>query len=130
MDIKKDIETIEDIRILVDTFYGNVRKDPLIGPIFNDVIGNRWPEHLEKMYRFWQTVLLGEYTYNGAPFPPHARLPVGQQHFDAWLTLWHATVDQFFMGEKAEEAKWRGDKMATMFLSKIEYFRNNSSPPL
>lgn len=121
---------IEDIRLLVDTFYKKVRVDLLLGPVFNSVIKDRWPEHLEKMYRFWQTVLLGEHTYYGSPFPPHSKLPVEQKHFAAWLTLWHETIDSHFTGEKAEEAKWRGDKMAVMFLSKIQYYRNNPARPL
>lgn len=130
MDMKRAIETMEDIRLLVDTFYGKVRKNPLIGPIFDEVIGDQWPVHLEKMYRFWQTVLFGEHTYYGAPFPPHAQLPVDRQHFDTWLGLWHTTLDQLFTGEKAAEAKWRGDKMAAMFLSKIDYYRSRPSTPL
>lgn len=130
MEKKREITTIDDIHLLVDTFYDKVRKDPLIGPIFDRVIKDRWPEHLEKMYRFWQTVLFGEHTYFGGPFPPHARLPVDQRHFDAWLRLWRGTVDRFFEGEKAAEAKWRGEKMAVMFLSKIEYYRNSTSNPL
>ncbi|MFC3198715.1 group III truncated hemoglobin [Parapedobacter deserti] len=130
MDKKKDITTIDDIRLLVDTFYGNVRRDQLIGPIFEGVIGNRWPEHLQKMYRFWQTALFGEHTYLGRPFPPHAELPVEKRHFDAWLGLWCSTVDRFFEGEKAEEAKWRGEKMAVMFLSKINFYRSSTSKPL
>ncbi|SEK54993.1 group III truncated hemoglobin [Parapedobacter koreensis] len=130
METKSDIETIADIQLLVDTFYGNVRLNPLIGPVFDSVIQGRWPEHLEKMYRFWQTVLLGEYTYQGAPFPPHASLPIGKAHFNAWLGLWRDTVDGLFTGEKAEEAKWRAEKMATMFLSKIEYYRSHPRRPL
>jgi hemoglobin len=82
------------------------------------------------MYSFWQTVLLGEHTYYGSPFPPHAQLPIEQQHFDTWLKLWHETLDEHFTGAKAEEAKWRGDKMAAMFLTKISYYRNHSSMPL
>jgi len=125
-----DITGIEDIKLLVDSFYGQVREHSLLAPIFNGVIGNRWPQHLEKMYRFWQTVLLQEHTYYGSPFPPHARLPVTQEHFDAWLGLWHRTVDSLFRGPKADEAKWRGDKMAVMFLTKIDYYRNNPAKPL
>jgi len=130
MENKKDITTIDDIKVLVNTFYGKVRNDSLLGDIFNGVIQNRWPEHLEKMYRFWQTVLLEEHTYYGRPFPPHAKLPVEQKHFDAWLKLWHETVNEYFEGPKADEAKWRGDKMAVMFMSKIEYYRNSSATPL
>jgi hemoglobin len=126
----KDISSLDDIKLLVDTFYGQVRIDPLLGGIFNGAIQDRWPQHLEKMYRFWQTVLLEEHTYNGSPFPPHAVLPIERRHFDAWLGIWNRTIDAHFAGPKAEEAKWRGDKMATMFLAKLTYFRGASGTSL
>jgi hemoglobin len=126
MSQQKDITTFEDIQLLVDSFYGKVRVNSLLGGIFNGVIKDRWPEHLEKMYRFWQTVLLGEHTYWSSPFPPHAQMPIAQQHFDTWLKLWHETIDQHFAGVKADEAKWRAEKMAVMFLSKIQYYRQSS----
>jgi hemoglobin len=125
MQSRQEILTIDDIKLLVDTFYQRVQADKLLGPIFNEQIQDKWPIHLEKMYRFWQTVLLEEYTYNGAPFPPHARLPVGPEHFAQWLELFTKTIDELFTGEKADEAKWRAGKMATMFMAKIEYFKNN-----
>lgn len=127
---KKDIVALDDIKLLVNTFYQKIRVNMVLGDIFNGVIQDRWPEHLEKMYRFWQTVLLSEHTYYGSPFPPHAFLPVEQPHFDEWLKLWHDTLDEHFTGVKADEAKWRGDKMAIMFHSKIGYYRNNSATPL
>ena len=130
MNNRGDIETLEDIKKLVDTFYGQIRKDELLGPIFNGIIQDRWPQHLEKMHRFWQTVLLGDHTYYGSPFPPHAKLPVEQKHFDTWLGLWHESIDKLFAGPKADEAKWRGDKMAVMFLSKINYYKGSSAIPL
>ncbi len=123
----KDISTLEDIKLLVDTFYSKVQKDPLIGPIFNAKIGDRWPEHLEKMYRFWQTILLEVHTYSGSPFPPHKHLPVEKIHFDTWMKVFTETVDTFFTGPIATEAKLRGEKMAEMFYYKIEYFKNSSS---
>jgi len=125
MKMKKEIETLEDIKKLVNSFYGKVREDELLAEIFNTVIQNRWPEHLEKMYRFWQTVLLGEHTYIGSPFVPHARLPVEKQHFERWLKLFYITVDEYFTGELAEKAKWQGERMAQMFNMKIEHYRNH-----
>mgnify|MGYP001166003874 FL=1 len=121
----KEIITIEDIKLLVDAFYTKVRTDSLLAPIFNDKIQDRWPLHLEKMYRFWQTVLLNQHTYNGSPFVPHAKLPVDQHHFDRWLLLFYQTIDENFSGEKATEAKWRAEKMAEMFYHKIEYYKSN-----
>lgn len=126
----KDIECMEDIQLLVDSFYGDIRNDDLLGPIFKAIIRDRWPEHLEKMYRFWQTVLLGDHTYFGSPFPPHAAMPLEQHHFNTWLALWHGTVDRDFTGPVADEAKWRGDKMAALFLSKIEFLRNSNTTSL
>jgi hemoglobin len=120
----KEIITLEDIKKLVDTFYEKVREDELIGRIFNERIQNRWPQHLEKMYTFWQTVLLGEHTYFGSPFPPHANLPISHKHFERWMQLFNQTLDELFTGEKAEEAKWRAAKMAEIFESKIEYYKN------
>lgn len=122
--MNKDIEHLEDIQLLVNTFYGRVQQDDLIGPIFNERLEGKWPYHLEKMYAFWQTVLLEEHTYNGRPFPPHAKLPVQTEHFERWKQIFNTTVDELFEGKIAEEAKWRAERMAAMFLSKIEYFRN------
>lgn len=127
---KKDILSLDDIKLLVDTFYDKVRADKLIGPIFDERIQDRWPQHLAKMYTFWQTVLLGEHTYFGSPFPPHAQLPVEQIHFERWLALFAETLNELFSGEVAKEAIWRANKMAVMFQYKIEHFRNNATKSL
>jgi hemoglobin len=120
-----ELLTLADIKKLVDVFYERIREDNLLAPVFNAKIEDRWPQHLEKMYRFWQTVLLEEHTYFGSPFMPHAGLPVDSEHFAAWITLFNATVDELFTGAKADEAKWRAAKMAEMFESKIAYIKKN-----
>lgn len=127
---KNDILALDDVKLLVDTFYDKVREDQLIGPIFNERIQNRWPEHLAKMYTFWQTVLLGEHTYYGSPFPPHAQLPVEKEHFERWLSLFSETLHELFSGEIADEAMWRANKMAVMFQYKIEHYKNNPTKSL
>lgn len=127
---KSDIIDLSDIQVLVNTFYGKVRQDDLLKDIFENVIQDRWPEHLEKMYRFWQTVLLDEHTYQGSPFVPHAHLPVGKAHFERWIQLFFETVDEIFSGEKAERAKWQGERMAEMFHFKINYYRTSTVDPI
>jgi hemoglobin len=127
METKQQILYIEDIKLLVDTFYAKVRADALLSPIFNERIGDRWPQHLEKMYKFWQTVLLKEHTYYGSPFTPHALLPIDHTHFEKWLDLFVETIDELFSGEKAGEAKFRAGKMAEMFEYKIKYYQNDPS---
>lgn len=128
--MRKEILNLEDIKKLVDTFYSEIREDQLLKDIFNNVIQDQWPFHLEKMYRFWQTVLLGEHTYYGSPFIHHSELPITKAHFDRWLELFYKTVETLFQGAKAEEAKGRAEKMAQMFQSKIEYYKNNSVKPV
>lgn len=119
----KDIATLDDIKQLVNRFYDQVRADTLLGPVFEARIQNRWPQHLEKMYTFWQTVLLDERTYDGSPFPPHAQLPIGHQHFAQWMQLFTATIDEIFAGDKTEEAKWRAARMAEMFEMKLAHYQ-------
>lgn len=117
--MERDINTIEDVKHFVDDFYGKIRKDNLLSDIFDSVIKDRWPEHLDKMYRFWQTILLDDHTYYGSPFIPHAYLPVEREHFDRWLFLFFETIDTFYDGEKAMKAKWQANRMAEMFQIKI-----------
>jgi len=124
MEALKDITTIDDIKQMVDSFYGNVRKDDLIGPIFNDKLQGRWEPHLQKMYNFWQTILFDVRAYSGTPFPPHKQLPVDKTHFDRWISIFNSTMDAQFSGPLTEEAKMRATNMAFMFSHKIEYFRN------
>ena len=123
--MKADIITINDIELLVNTFYDKIREDEILKDIFNNKIQDRWPQHLEKMYTFWQTILLEEHTYYGSPFVPHAELPVNVEHFERWLQLFFKTVDGLFEGEKAERAKWQGQRMAEIFHSKIQFYKNN-----
>lgn len=128
--MQKDLNSLENIKLMVNSFYGKIQTDELLGPIFNGVIKDEWPKHLEKMYGFWQTVLLNERAYSGSPFPPHAKLAIEKQHFEKWLKLFRETIDENFTGEKANEAKWRAEKMAEMFHYKIEYYKNNSARPM
>ena len=121
---KQDILHLDDVKQLVDTFYTRVRADELLGPIFEERIQDNWARHLDIMYRFWQTVLLGELTYQGSPGQKHITLPVDAAHFERWLEIFFRTIDELFTGEKAAEAKWRAERMAEMFASKIAYYKN------
>src|SRR5690606_18955819 len=108
------------------TFYASVRKDDLLGPIFQAIIQDNWPTHLDKMYRFWETVLLNKHTYMGHPFPPHLTLKISAQHFERWLSLFHKALEQF-EGPKTEEANGRAKKMAAMFVHKIAWYNGQNT---
>ncbi len=125
-----DILDLDDVKLLVDTFYDKVRDNELLSPIFNGVIDDKWPVHLEKMYGFWQTLLLDTPAYSGSPFLKHAKLPIEKQHFDTWISLFNETIDEHFVGVKADEAKWRAARMSEMFQYKLDYYKNNPAQPL
>lgn len=125
--MKREIAQIEDVKQLVDVFYEKVRLDETLGPIFDEVIQDNWPHHLDKMYRFWQTILLGQHTYHGNPFSHHAPLPIYGEHFEIWLSLFHETLDDFFVGDKAAFAKKQSNVMAIMFQHKLANLRGENS---
>lgn len=127
---KTEIHNKSDIKLFVDEFYSRVRADDLIGPIFEARIADRWPIHLEKMYSFWNSSLFGEADYRGHPFRPHASMPIDGPHFERWLSLMRATIEERFTGEKAEEIKWRAERMAEMFQVKLKYVRDNGFKPI
>lgn len=88
----------ELIAELVDTFYGRVRQDPLIGPIFLEKLGDDWDAHLAKLRDFWSSVTLMSGRYRGKPHQVHMPLPLEMQHFERWLSLFEQTVAELCAG--------------------------------
>jgi hemoglobin len=118
----QDISSEQDIKKLVDSFYEKVNSDPLLGPVFNEVAKIDWDEHLPKMYTFWSTLLFRTMTYRGQPLPKHLVLPVKQEHFERWISLFCATVDELFSGDKAKEAKNYALSIADTFQTRMGIF--------
>ena len=114
-----DIQTDDDIRTLVHSFYDRVQADPLLSPIFNDLEQLDWPAHLAVIVNFWSSLLLGRAAYKGHPFPKHLALPIYKEHFCRWLNLFFVSVDAQFAGPKAEEAKAKALSIATLFQHKM-----------
>ncbi len=127
MNSRKDIETRLDIELLVNTFYDKVREDESIGFIFNEVAEVDWPKHLPVMYNFWESVLLSNPVYRGAPIPKHIALDkkvaLHPAHFTRWKQLFFSTLDELFEGEKVAEARRRVNLMEPLMLHKIEQSR-------
>ncbi len=131
MNPKKDIQNEEDIKFLIDTFYQKVRKDDVIGHIFNEVIGDDWSKHLPIMYSFWETVLLGKVSYKGNAIRKHVdidrKMPLEQAHYQRWLLLWDQTTDQHFSGTIAEQAKKKAATMMQLIEMKVVAARDGKS---
>jgi hemoglobin len=85
--------TEEQLSTLVDRFYAKVRNDEMIGPLFNEAIGD-WPGHLEKLNAFWSSVMLTSGRYKGNPMAMHLRHSeaIRPAMFVRWLKLWGETA--------------------------------------
>jgi hemoglobin len=83
----------DDIRTLVHTFYGRVREDELIGPVFNAKVED-WPEHLSNLCDFWSSVVLRTRRFQGRPMRAHLLIAdqISGEHFDRWLDLFEKTA--------------------------------------
>ncbi|BBK32231.1 hemoglobin [Stella humosa] len=88
------------IRRLVHAFYGAVRADPLIGPVFLGQVKD-WDRHLAQMCDFWSSVALMTGRYHGRPMAPHIRLGLERAHFDRWLALFEETARRECAGDAA-----------------------------
>ena len=119
-----DIETRADCERLVRAFYSRAMSDPLIGWIFVDVARLDLEAHVPQITSFWETILLGAQSYRGGAFRPHAalhmRVGLRPGHFERWLALWRDTVDELFVGERAELAKSHALRVARAFHARLE----------
>ncbi len=105
----KEIETKEDVKTLVDVFYGKIMKDDLLSPFFKHL---NLEIHLPKMVQFWSFVLLDEAGYTTNVVEKHMRMPLEKNHFEQWLKLFNETIDEMFSGEKVDLAKQRAFTIA------------------
>jgi len=80
---------------LVDRFYGKVREDDVLGPVFGDAISD-WPHHLGKMVDFWSSVMLTTGRYKGNPLMMHLKhvAKIRPDMFGRWLDLWRETAGE------------------------------------
>jgi hemoglobin len=108
---------------LVDAFYVKVRRDEMLGPIFEEAIGGQWDAHLDTMRMFWSTIMFGSATYKGNPLAAHLRLPeLGPLHFERWLDLWRETAAEV-CGADGDLFVQRAEAIAGRLLAAVSYGR-------
>lgn len=102
-----------DLRGLVEDFYGRVRRDSELGPIFEAAVRD-WPLHLDRLTDFWSSVMLGSGRYKGNPFAVHQlhAEQLSPELFDRWLGIWQETVHCRFPAETAAIFQLKADRIA------------------
>lgn len=103
-----DLDTVEDIEEMVTRFYRVVAQDDLLGPMYNQVARVDWSVHVPKIASFWFQALLGIDGFEGNLSRAHERVnelsPYTPAHFARWLELFHETVEEGWVGPRADRA--------------------------
>ncbi len=116
----KDIQNDDDIRLLVESFYGRVQDNERLNHIFSNVARVDWENHLPKMVDFWSNLIFQTGRYKGKPFRQHLPLPLEEKDFYIWYGLFEETVDNLFMGKRAEYTKEMASKIAASFSMRMK----------
>jgi hemoglobin len=119
--MKSDIQTPEDVSLLVDRFYEEVMKSEKLIPYFKQL---NWNDHIPRMKQFWRFILLGESGYTTNVTEKHLQMPLDHAAFKEWLALFDQVIDQNFEGEKATLAKQRAQVIAWGIQGKMGLLKN------
>lgn len=119
----RDIENRADIEYLIDHFYSQVKADPLLGYIFNDVAKVNWEEHTPVIVDFWETILLDNPVYRKnameVHYILHQKTTFTAAHFEQWLLLFRSSVQTLFRGARADLAIRRAEGIAGVMQYKM-----------
>ena len=98
---------------LLDRFYGRVRQDAELGPVFDAVVDD-WPEHLERLAAFWSSVMLTTGRYKGSPMMKHLLHAdrITPAMFQRWLGLWTQTTQEMLSAEGAAAMQAKAQRIS------------------
>jgi hemoglobin len=121
----KDIETREDILLIMRKFYDKLLADDSINFFFTKVtaVDQHLEAHFEILATFWEQFLFLKGGYFNNMFSIHKEVHDKQaftkEHFETWLTLFNSTIDEHFSGNYAKQMKTQALSMATIMQIKF-----------
>lgn len=113
---------------VVEQFYARVRRDPLLGEVFETAVHD-WPTHLTRITRFWGAVLSGEGTFHGRPVQAHAphAAAMTPARFERWLALWGETTSALCPPALATSLQAKAAQIGASLQHAIEPLRARAS---
>jgi len=121
--------TEDEIGRLVDAFYGKVRADAELGPVFDRAISD-WGPHLETMRKFWSSVMLTSGRYKGNPVAVHHRVQgIELKLFDRWLALFDETCREMFDDNLTAAFNEKAQRIAESLKLALFYRPDRPWPP-
>jgi hemoglobin len=115
---------------LIPEFYARVRRDPEIGPVFNDAVHD-WPGHLDKLVAFWSSVMLTSGRYKGNPMMMHLKhsARIRPEMFARWLAIWRETTDELLDPQAAAALQEKAGRIAESLQLGMFFRLNPASAP-
>lgn len=120
-----DIETREDILLIMRKFYDKLLADDSINFFFTKVtsVDQHLEAHFEILATFWEQSLFLKGGYFNNMFSIHKEVHDKQaftkEHFTIWLQHFNSTIDEHFEGKYAEQMKTQALSMATIMQIKF-----------
>ena len=120
--------TESDIKRLVHAFYGSVRKDDLLAPIFAQKIPeDHWPHHMKHIGDFWSGIFLKTGRFDGNPLQKHLAVNgLTPEHFGHWLWLFKTTADEVLSPEQADAIFTMAQRVAQSLQMGIAFHHETS----
>jgi len=119
----KDIETRDDLHLLMSEFYLKLLADSKINFIFNKVAKIDLGPHLLELVDFWEQILFDRGSYRKNVLQIHLdlnqKIKLSEEHFTIWLNYFNTTIDENFAGQIAETMKTRALSIATVMKIKM-----------
>lgn len=111
--MRYEVITDESIRRMVEKFYGRVRQDSVLGPVFEEVLHDKWDDHIARIAEFWSTIILRTGSFQGNVFGKHMALDkIREEHFVHWLSLFRETISETYCDDAAKRFLNTADRIA------------------
>jgi hypothetical protein len=113
-----DLATYEDVAAVVRTQYDLLLASTQTAPHF---AGVDLEHHLPRVYTFWAFTLgLGDASYRGSVFEPHARLKLAEEDYTVWQAALKTALEQNgFSGPVCGSMIAKARMMEFIFKSKL-----------
>ena len=122
---QRDLESRDDIIIVLQAFYHKVLTDPVIGHFFTQVVPLDLKAHLPVITDFWESILFQSKGYRKNVMEVHQHIHhlsvIRREHLDHWVAVFTQTIDQHFVGGTANLMKQRATSVATLMDIKLNH---------
>jgi hemoglobin len=105
--------TEESVAALLKRFYAKIRCDPVLAPIYSEVLGEQWDAHIARMQEFWCSALRVKPGYRGDMLAVHQKIgKLKPSLFPRWLARFREAVVECYAEAPAGAIDDRALKIA------------------